>query len=437
MHFFKTVFIAVGAFSILSVGAQDNSDVLGNTEKAQAMAEKLRKEGFAPSANIKGQSEGWLYDNQKKVLQQAESLKQNMPQLNAEGSDPRVQQYMDAANQLSNTSMAGMRNGLEKQLNVSKSEADNFYGGDVGTKDDEFAIFISFSMTEPEIKDALRTAAASGAKVYLKGLKQGHESIMQTMKDIRRIATGIDTPPETRFNPKAFDTFNVTQVPTIIYETKGKTYLAKGIMNLGWLKGKAIDGEDDGDLGVKGPTYPVKEQSIIDLMQQRLAKYDWEGQKQKTIKSFWSRQQFELLPPAKLDKVWFINPTVKVKADVVNPRGDVLARAGDVINPLDIPTGQQTFLLFDATDNQQLEWATKEFAKTHNGPVVLMTSQISKDKGWDHLNSLRAHFKQETYLIPKELIKRFHLTALPVLITPDTSKKVFRVEQFEMEAVKQ
>lgn len=435
--FNRIVLCAITVFGMQCVSAQDNQSLFGDTEKAKAMAEKLKQEGFgAGQQQSAGKGEAWVNDSQKRVIEQAAQLKLQMPGLTDAESSAQAQQYKRAAEELSASSMAGMRNGLEKQVGLNQEEASLFGGDDsFGAKEDVFAIFISFSMSDAEIKDALQAASRSGGKVFLKGMKEGHTSITETMRTIRQIASGLTNPPETRFNPKAFDTFGITQVPTIVYQDKDKVYLAKGIMNLGWLKAQVSNGVEAGDLGVKGPTVPVKERSIIEVMQERMAKYDWEGQRKKTIQTFWSRQNFESLPAARLSKVWFINPTVRVTADVVNPRGDVLARAGDVLNPLDVPTGQQNFLLFDATDTRQLEWATKEASKNHIGPVVIMTSQVSKEKGWEHLEQLRQHFQQEMYIIPKELIKRFHIEALPVMITPDMTKKVFKVEQFEMELV--
>ena len=435
MHCFNRIMVCViAAFGICGATAQVVPESQLSTDKAKEMAEQLKKEGFGAGTGSSNQDDRMFWEQQRKIQAQAELLKQQMPELKSPESNQQVQLYQQAAQELSATSMLGMRNGLEKQVGLSKSEAGMFGGDEFAVKEDVFAVFISFSMTDGQIKDALQTASNAGAKVFLKGLKEGHDNILQTTKSIRMIAAGVKDPPETRFNPKAFEEFNVTQVPTIVFQDKDKVYKARGITNLGWLKAQAKNGVEPGDLGPKGETYPVKERSIIESIEQRMANYDWEGQKEKTIKSFWSRQQFETLPAAKLDKVWFINPTVRVKSDVVNPRGDVLARAGDVINPLNVPTGQQNFLLFDATDTRQLEWASKELAKEHTGQVVLMTSQISKEKGWDHLGALREHFQKEIFLLPKELIKRFHVTALPVLISPDMSKKVFKVEQFEMES---
>lgn len=432
-------FMTVGALCVLAVGTcvraepVDNFDSIVNPDQAKAMAEQLRKEKFVPDKAAASHDTGWVSENVKQVTEYKEQVREQLPEFSDAAVKVQMAKYEEAAKQLSQTSLAGIQNGLEKQVGLSKENASLFGGSMMGASEDAYAIFISFSMSDAEIRNALETASSAGAHVYLNGLKEGHETITQTMKAIRQIAAGIKSPPETRFNSKAFEQFGVKQVPFIVFQEKGKTYTAKGIMNLRWLRGKALDSAEAGDFGVFGPTKPVKERSLVESMKERMATYDWEGQKKKTVETFWSKQQFEVLPAASEDKVWFINPTVRVQADVVNPRGDVLARAGDVINPLNAPTGPQNFIIFDANDVSQLEWATAiASSKRNQGPVMIMTSQLARDKGWDHLESLRKHFNREIYIVPKELIRRFKVTELPVFITPDLQKKVFRVEQHSM-----
>jgi len=69
----------------------------------------------------------------------------------------------------------------------------------------------------------------------------------------------------------------------------------------------------------------------------------------------------------------------------------------------------------------------------NNGQVMLMFSRLNKEKGWDHLSALREHFSRELYQLPKELINKFDLKALPVKVTADLNRKVFKVEQFEVQ----
>lgn len=434
MRCFKTLTLTVFVINALSVGAQEQSlDNLVNPEKAKLMMEQLKKEQFNPQAGKATHDTSWVQQNQQAGNEYAEQARQTMPEFSEVAVNEQIKKHETEAQAMVGNAMAGAQGVLQQQLGLTQQQATGMSGDMTSEATEHFAVFISFSMSDAEIKDALTTAASAGAKVYLKGLKKGHVSITDTMKEMRKLAMKIDNPPETRFNPKAFDQFGVTQVPTIVYQEKGKTYLAKGITNLRWLRGKAIDAKETGDLGVFGPTRPVVEESIINTIQSRLANYDWESQKKKTVASFWGRQNFESLPAASEDKVWYINPTVRVQNDVVNPRGVVLARAGQIINPLDTPMGHQSFVAFDANDKRQVEWAMTYVAKAKKAsPVMVMSSQLDKSRGWEHMAELRKGFQSEIYMLPKELIKRFNLTALPVHISPDMSKKVLKVEQFNM-----
>lgn len=434
MRCFKPLTVTLIVITALSVGAQEKSlDNLVDQEKAQQMVEQLKKEKFNQDSGRAAHDMSWVQQNQQSVKEYAEKARQTMPEFSEDAVKAQVEKHEAEAQVMVSNAMSGAKGVLQEQFGLTQKQSGGVSGGMASEVTEHYAVFISFSMSDAEIKDALSTASSAGAKVYLKGLKKGHASITDTMKEMRKLALKLDNPPETRFNPKAFEQFNVTQVPTIVYQEKGKTYIAKGIMNLRWLRGKAIDAAESGDLGVFGPTRPVEEESIITAIQGRLANYDWESQKKKTVASFWGRQSFETLPAASVDKIWYINPTVRVQNDVVNPRGVVLARAGQIINPLDTPMGQQSFVAFDANDKRQVEWAKAFVANVKSTrPVMVMTSQLDKSRGWEHMAELRKSFQSEIYMLPKELIKRFNLQALPVHISPDMNKKVLKVEQFNV-----
>lgn len=380
----------------------------------------------------------WVVDNVKDVKAVTEQLNESglLDEFSAANVEAQMKAHQQAAQSLADHTNSRLEVELQRHAGLTEEQARHFSPDASERPNSHYAVFISFSMSDVEIKEAIRTAASAGAEVYLKGLRKGDNSITDTMRHLQRITQGMDERAFTRFNPSAFEEFNVTQVPTILYHSEGKTFTARGVMNLRWLKGHAIDDLESKDLGAYGPTKPVVERSIVEVFQERLANYDFEGSKKRTVNTFWKRQQFSTLPRANKNEVWFIDPTVKVTADIVNPRGDVLARAGDIINPLNSTglAGQQNFIIFDATDIKQLKWATAAASSTQlAGQLMLMTSQVDKENGWDHLEAVREHFKQEIYMLPKELIQRFKLTSLPVVITPDMDKKVFKIEQFYLE----
>lgn len=296
------------------------------------------------------------------------------------------------------------------------------------------AIFVSFSMSNKELKDAFIEAGEVGAEIYFNGMHPDDENIGQTMRRLHAMGSDIEKKPSARFHPKAFEEFDVKSVPFVISLSKGKVLTVSGLLNFSWLDSKGENESGRLDYGRQGPTRPVIERSILEDIQLRLSRYDFESKKKETLDNFWSKQKFRTLPAATKNESWMIDPTVKVTKDIVNPKGEYLAKAGQIINPLATIPALNTYVLFNARDLRQLQWADEQQKSGKlAGTVMFMTSEVEKENGWDHLASLRRHFKQEIYLIPKEMIERFKVTGLPAVVSTDLDKKMLKVEQFHLE----
>lgn len=296
------------------------------------------------------------------------------------------------------------------------------------------AIFVSFSMSTKELKDAFQEAGHRGAEIYFNGMHPDDENIGQTMRRLQTMAADIEQRPSARFHPKAFVEFDVQSVPYMISLSKGKVLTVAGMLNFSWLdeKGKDIVGRKD--YGLQGATKPVIERNLLEEIELRLSRVDFEDHKKKAVQRFWSKQKFVSIPPAKKNEAWLIDPTVKVTKDIVNHKGEFLARKGDIINPLASIPALNTYVLFNALDQRQLQWADEQrTSKKLVGTVMFMSSEFDSKKGWDHLSSLRQHFKQEIYLIPNEMVVRFNVTGLPAIVSTDLNKKMLKVEQFLLE----
>ena len=415
--------------------ATSASDELFNTKKADELAHKLRSEHWESSDKSAPADTSWIKGvvDESKTTKEALHASGALEQFSAENVDQKLKSFEQAAQQLVDNTYSQLDVELQKYAGLTQEQANKFNPEHSDAPKSHFAVFISFSMSDAEIRDALSAAQSAGAQVYLNGLKTGDASIMDTLNYMQRLAIKLESKPYTRFNPSAFEQYQVTQVPTILYHENGKTYTARGITNLRWLKGHALDNLESQDFGSYGPTKPVIEKSIIEDIQDRLASYDFEAEKKRTVDSYWKRQKFVALPSADKSEVWFIDPTVRVTADVRNPRGDLLARAGDTINPLATMTAVQNFLIFDATNIKHLEWATAAVSSPQlTGPVMLMTSTLNSENGWEHLAAIRKHFGKEIYLLPNEMVDKFKISALPAIITPELKKQVFRIEQINL-----
>ncbi len=294
-------------------------------------------------------------------------------------------------------------------------------------------IFVSFSMTDYELREAFKAADEHGAELYFNGMHPADDSIGKTMVRLRKLMEHHETTSTARFHPKAFQEFEVTAVPAIIHARKGAIGVAHGTMNFDYLKKMMTDTSGLNDFGIIGSTRAILEKNLLEEIQERLAKLDGEKLQRQAVDNFWKKKQFLVIPPAQKTETFYINPTVKVTKDIVNPQGEILAKNGQVINPLETMTMSNAYILFDATDPLQIEWVNKHIAKSlYKGIVMLMTSQLHKDNGWEHLSALRKNFQREIYLIPKEMVERFAITGLPAIVTTDNQKKLVKVEQISI-----
>lgn len=356
-----------------------------------------------------------------------------LEQFSEDNTSQKVAPYQEAANKISDNSVANLAVSLNKYMGVSQDQANLFAGQTAtnSTPDTLTGIFVSFSMTPHEIRQAMLEAQEQGAELYFIGMHPDDDNIGDTMRRFRDIMADTATVANVRFHPKAFEEFNITAVPAILHARKGAVGLIHGLMNIAHLKRQMNNVTGFNDFGFQGPTKQIIERNLLEEIEERITKIDGEALKKRAVNNFWKKRDFARIPPATKTEEFYINPTVTVTKDIVNPNGDVLARAGDTINPLDTLPAQNTYILFNPRDVQQLQWVDAHLTSTqYPGITMLMTSELDTNDGWEHLAALRKHFGQEIYLIPKELVERFTITGLPAVVTTDNQKKLIRINQF-------
>ena len=342
----------------------------------------------------------------------------------------QIKMNENAAKLIAKDSMGSLANTLTEEFGFEAGLASAFSNQPKPEEQYVKGIFISFSMTDAQILEAMKAAVRDGSQIYLNGLKTGHKGMHDTIRKLQMIGVKLPVKPDVRFQPKKFERFDIKVAPTMIYATAEKTVIVEGMLNMQWLMNKHDSEGVEGNLGNYGSVFAVEEESIIETFRKRMESHDWDGKKEKAINGYWAKQSFNTLPRATKAQTWYIDPTVRVQKNISNPQGQLLASAGDVVNPIKSAPIPLTIYAFDPTDTDQLQWAHNRVnSDNNNGLVMLMFSKIDSDKGWDHLAALRKHFKREMYQLPKELIKKFDLKALPVKVTTIFDKGVLKVEQ--------
>jgi len=292
-------------------------------------------------------------------------------------------------------------------------------------------IFASFSMPDYVLENLLLTASEKNARVVFNGLKRGTTNIVETQAALRQyIAKAqLKNEPLITFDPESFTQYHIKQVPTMINRTETKYSQISGTFNIDYFMKLIKDNPDTDIFPSAGTSYPVEERNLIEELEDRSSKYDWEAAKKRALADTWKNQWMINLPPAVQHKIWYIDPTVNVTQDVKDRQGRTLAFAGEKINPLSRFPQKLTMIIFDPMKQQQSDWAVSQYKKVlGSGKVLPMFTQINSESGWDDLNALRTKFDGKVFKINKEIIDRFHIVATPVLIS--TVGDNFKVEQF-------
>ncbi|WP_347449218.1 type-F conjugative transfer system protein TraW [Pantoea stewartii] len=181
------------------------------------------------------------------------------------------------------------------------------------------------------------------------------------------------------------------------------------------------------DLGTVGHLFPISEPDLLDFIAQRLKGMQDSGELARLQREAEARVKAHAvrptpvagLSPAIKDRVYSFDPTFTVKETITDMRGNVIARAGDKVNPLDRVAFSETLYFIDGDNAAQMGWAAKQIKGQQNVKVILVKGNI-------HDSSLAldepVYFDQYGTLTTK-----FGFEHTPVRITRDG--RTLRVEE--------
>ena len=150
-------------------------------------------------------------------------------------------------------------------------------------------------------------------------------------------------------------------------------------------------------------------------MKQAAANIDWETKKKQAVKRFWKNYKTFELPQATEERQWLIDPTVRVVKDIKNGKGEVLARAGDVLNPLtQFPMSLRIFVI-NPSIAKEIDWLKNELKKV-SGMFQVHITHVDKSNGWENLNEIRSALGTPVFLLQAQVLKKFDITATPSVV---------------------
>lgn len=300
----------------------------------------------------------------------------------------------------------------------------------------KYLIFASFSLGEEGLKDVF--IAASGradTAVVFRGVAEG-ERIDEAMYRIQAIAKMVEPIPNVMLQPSLFREYNVTVAPTLVMRGEDGKAIAsvRGLYRPDWIA-EQVENNKSGDLGFLGPAELIAERDLVEVMMERAQAIDWEEKKQNAVKRAWNNTYMAKLPPADIDRERKVPATVMVTKDIVTPDGQVVARAGDAINPLKVRPFTTAYIVFNPNRRGEIDFALqlkqRILQQGQYKQVALMFTELDVgEDGWQSYKDLTDRLDAHVFTLTQDVQQRFAIEKTPSLVTADDEN--FVVKEFQV-----
>ncbi|GEK15885.1 conjugal transfer pilus assembly protein TraW [Aliivibrio fischeri] len=197
------------------------------------------------------------------------------------------------------------------------------------------------------------------------------------------------------------------------------------------------------NLGIIAPTFPIAEMDMLDWIQARLKHLEQTGEMAKMEDRFKEQVKQSVKRPHPVEGIttttspstFFVDPTLTLKEDITNEKGEVLFKKGLQINPFDattwpngsgLPPVQLTKQLafLDGDDERQIAWAKAYREQNPDVIIKWILTNGEPEKVFKVLNE-RIYFDQQGNITRKLTIKH-----IPTLAKQDGKR--WKMQEFNV-----
>lgn len=162
-------------------------------------------------------------------------------------------------------------------------------------------------------------------------------------------------------------------------------------------------------IGTVGQVYPIAERDALTEIEERAKEVNWRSILDKEKPEDFRPSNLVQLPRAQHDRSFLVDMTYTLEFDVPDGRGGILYPRGYRFNPLDYIPFNQTLVVLDGDDPEQLDWLKRSSLLSEPGSQILLTqgafSRVGEQLG-------RAVFYAD-----RRILERFNLAAVPSVIS--------------------
>jgi conjugal transfer pilus assembly protein TraW len=177
-----------------------------------------------------------------------------------------------------------------------------------------------------------------------------------------------------------------------------------------------------------GPTYPIVEPDMLQEIQNKLKSMERSGRLGQLQREAIARSRRSIESPRPVEglrrtttpRTFFYDPSWRVPQDITAPDGKVIARAGDLVNPLDYVSMSTYLLFFDGHDPAQTKKAADLIAHYGGRVKAIMVAGAPLD--------LTRKWKRQIYFDQGgALVRKFGISQVPALVSQE--QKRLRIDE--------
>lgn len=180
------------------------------------------------------------------------------------------------------------------------------------------------------------------------------------------------------------------------------------------------------DYGQQGAVFAVTEIDLLKTIENKLKALQADGSIDRLNQELLRKTTAKVNRPdpvfgvgkAVETRSWIYDPSMVMDHDVSDTKGNIVARRGQRVNPLDMVTIRQALVFIDGDDAAQVSWALRRFSE--------LNSKLIMVKGAP-LEAMTKHQRRFYFDQGGSLVDRFGIQAVPAVV--EQEGRVMRVRE--------
>lgn len=191
-------------------------------------------------------------------------------------------------------------------------------------------------------------------------------------------------------------------------------------------------------LGKIGPTWPIAEHDLLDLMLAKARHKQDDGEAAQLEEQLHTRTKNYIEHPPSLhlarathDSSRFFDPTLVLPVDIRDAKGRVLWAKGTRVNPLEHHSFDETLLFVDGDDSEQVAWLRRRLTAD---PLPALHDKVVLTGGSPAHIAEQLHLTQPLYFDQDgRLVAKFAIDAVPASVAadPDAPRERLLIRTFD------